>query len=222
MRAFVTFIGFALLVGATFADDYQVKHRRPSSLLANLAGKMDAKDRLLEIKGNGEGLIAAGVQMKADDLAGIISITGDAERVESMKQILAEFDRATQKLSLRVTLVSKLDKFEGTTKTEVNNNSNWTFSNETVGVTMSIRPRINGDGTITAVLFVSSDERKMNIVVRKKIGESFPLHLSGNGEILTVSGERLAKPEEKPADKGPGIQVVLQFDLIDQITPEKR
>jgi type II secretory pathway component GspD/PulD (secretin) len=208
MRAFAaSFILLASLGFASATEIYKVLNRRPSSILANLVGASGPKARIYEITSGSAPLISAGVTLKADDAASVILIEGDRAAAVEMARVLAEFDVKPMHVIAHVVIVSKADKYQTKCDAEIANNCPWTLEDSTVGLKLSISPRINGDGTVTGNLDISTLDAQVKMTARAGNGKAISFAFGEKGIIGSKSGE--TAPNQVPP-----IEVTIRFEIV--------
>jgi hypothetical protein len=214
MRAFVLVLalGMAALVSA---DTYVVQHRRPSFILGVLTNHRTG-GRVLKVVGNPTGLVMPGVTMTADDKASTITIEGPTEQVQEMRRMLAEFDVEPRMVGLRLVTRNIEDKYTSETTTQLSNNSAWTIRDERAGLEITLKARINGDGTITGVFeFVGTATKSM--VLRAKNGESFTFGFDEGAfysqDVATKEWRRMDVNKPSDPKERPSMLVSVRFDL---------
>lgn len=160
-------LAFVLTVaGLASADVYHVQHRRASTLLGNLLGGSGPAVRIYEIKGGATPLVPEGVILKADDNASTITIEAPKSLVDDMGKLLGKFDVTPSKLSAHITIHSKADKYDSATDTQINNNSIFALKDQTTGLSLEISPRLNGDGTVTGSILITTASGSVRVVSR--------------------------------------------------------
>jgi type II secretory pathway component GspD/PulD (secretin) len=208
MRAFVASLIVLTCSGfASATEIYKVLHRRPSALLANLVGASGPKARIYEISSGSAPLISPGVTLKADDAASTILIEGSKDAALEMARVVAQFDVSPQHVIARVVIVSKADKYQTKCDVEIANNSPWTLDDSTLGLTLRISPRINGDGTITGHLELTSLDAHVNMATRVANGKSLTFAFGEKGIIGN-------KPGEAAPDQVPPIEITIRFEIV--------
>lgn len=183
-------IALALLlsvVGLTSADVYRVQHRRPSTLLGNLLGGSGPSVRIYEIKGGATALVPEGVTLKADDNASLITIEAPRALAADMGKLLVQFDVTPMKLSAHIAIHSKADKYDSVTDTQINNNSIFALKDQTTGLSLEISPRLNGDGTVTGSILMTTSAGSVRVVSRVAVDRKLrfgPSPTGSNGKSV--------------------------------------
>ncbi len=158
-----------------------VNNVRPSALLRAL----NPKDHL-----GASSLIPEGMSVSYDDERSvIILVSSNRQQVQEFKNAIALFDVAKLKLATQVELKSPLDKFTTSASIEMTHNVPWTMSQPSLGIEITLTPRVNGDGTITFQATVKESEPATfqkggwtsNAVFRVKNGEKIGMQLDPKG-----------------------------------------
>ncbi|HWA82136.1 MAG TPA: hypothetical protein VG820_01790 [Fimbriimonadaceae bacterium] len=226
MRQFTAFLAIAAACFASGSDVYHVQHQRASKILGLVTGGRLGERVALYVApatpGKAEpglGLVPAGVQsVKADDVAGTITIEGTPDGSKNLQDILALFDVEPRQVGAEVLLSSPADKWTLTTKTHLQNNAPWTIEDGVTGVKLTILARINADGTLTGMLTVGEGKKARSLVARVKNKEALHLKIVDDGTLgLTWGFQTIsttpAKEDKKP--KVPEIDVTIQFDIAE-------
>jgi hypothetical protein len=165
-----------------------VNNMRPSTLLRAL----NPKDHL-----GASSLIPEGMSVSYDDERSvIILVSSNRQQVQEVRNAIALFDVAKLKLATQVNLKSPLDKFTTSATIEMTNNLPWTMSQPSLGIELTLTPRVNGDGTVTIFAEVKESEpatyRKggwtSSMAFRVKNGERFGIQLDSRGVISEAPG----------------------------------
>ncbi|MFI5386015.1 MAG: hypothetical protein ACHQ50_07825 [Fimbriimonadales bacterium] len=219
---------FLFVVSLASADVFvvQLQHVRPSRMLAVISGDTRPGARVYQFppaapaaEGSNLGLIVQGITaLTADDLAGTIAITGSQEAADEMKKVLAEFDVARRQVTVRITIKSQADKYESTCATQISNNAGWTLTDEMTGTSLQIRPRINGDGTVTGSFVIGNDAHKVNTVVRAKLKEPVKLRVADDGKVVFDSPYSIREvlPARTASSRAgmPEVEITITFDRV--------
>ena len=147
--------------------------------------------KLGRIVGSDAGLVPKGVTLIAHDSIGVLSIIGPKDKVEEVKQMIVLLDVVPRVISITTEISCPVDNQDMTSRTSTVNNRAWESYDETSGIGISMRPRINSDGTITAYLRISRDGQNQTNVVRLKPGEVIQIRMTALMEC-TVTDQ--AKP----------------------------
>lgn len=119
------------------------------------------------------------------------------DSAKDMASILAQFDIAARKVRLGLAIERVDWGLENHATIEASNNESILFGTENLGATLTVRPRINPDASIT-VYIVLHDQQGVNTM--SCVGRLNPL---GNG-TLEISGGKAALLKEAPPIQGEG------------------
>jgi type II secretory pathway component GspD/PulD (secretin) len=208
-------IGLLMLMGASAsADQIVIKHVRPSKLLGSIMGSpTDSRIAVKLVEGENKGVLPPGItNISADDAASTLTIEGSPKSVEELKEIVSLFDIVPRRIAVRIIIQSPIDKYDSTTTTEINNNSQWRIRDDVTGIDLRMTPRINGDGTVTGSLDLDSDSRLTQVITRTKNKESIRLKVTdGPGVHLRNVGNDGYSPTD--------ILITVTFTVLDDPKP---
>ena len=131
-------------------------------------------------------------EISANDLRGCVITSGSPDEVKDLQQLVKLFDVVKRKLSVRLDIVSPIDKENYHIVADVYNNDKWKTICGDSGLAVALEPRLNSDGTVTAFLnFDTKENGTISLVYRMKVGSS---HTFSMGSL----------PKESGADAKPG------------------
>lgn len=180
---FLTFVGLLSVLITSHAETtrYKVQHRRPSEILASLTGSNNRTERTTEAVGGPSSLLPEGVTAKADDPSGTLIFDGPKKTLKEIDGLVAMFDVAPRKVSALLTVSCPMDSYASKTDSELTSGSLWTMQDERAGVTVSIRPRVNQDGSVTAAIHLLYGKRQEDVVIRLHPKHSLRIGFSEDG-----------------------------------------
>jgi hypothetical protein len=147
----------ALQTASADATDVQIVNRRPSAITSKLTGD----------------LVPAGCKIEAIDERSEIRLHGDAQWRAATVSYIHMFDVKPQTVQFAVRVQSVIDKTDYRLELQVPDNQSLTFSEDTTGLHATVRPRINGDGTITLSFDCGFGNEKVHTIVRVKNNEHY-------------------------------------------------
>jgi hypothetical protein len=185
------------------ADAVTIKNRRPSYLLAVLdpSAKKAFWTRVELLDSEHCALLPKGVVLQANDEKGEITVSGPADGIDKAKAIIAAFDVKPRQVTISAKLSSRLDKYEATTTTQVDTGTEWTFRDGTLGIEVTIKPRINGDGTVTGHVSVADGSSKVTLVGRQNVG--LTRQPDGSFQVVFAREDEFLK----------GVRIDLKFEI---------
>lgn len=110
--------------------------------------------------------------LRADAKANAVLAEGPAKSIEEFRRLLAMFDVAPQRVAMSIVYGIPQYGLRTEQNVSVANNDRYSASEEAAEFGMSVRPRINGDGTVTLFLDIHRGETKVSFVSRVKVGWS--------------------------------------------------
>lgn len=168
---------YAMQSAAANTSDVVVEHTRPSRITEKAAG----------------GIVPAGCHMDPLDADGKIRLQGPPQARKDMEAFIHMFDVKPKSVVLSIRVESKIDKIDYRLELEVQNQVKFDFSEETTGVSVGIKPRINGDGTITFSLSYGFNRETYGSIVRMHRKE-FYVFCSGPHGSCMHTGKTPAHP----------------------------
>ena len=133
-----------------------VRHQRASKLMAAI-----------------KPLEEPGVTLTADDTKGIITVKGKPDQMKATRSYVELFDVARRRLTVKLSVQSEDDKTSYEVSANILNMQEWETSDKEIGLSVSVVPRINADGTITlAVQFLWPNSSLVKSIYRVKQGET--------------------------------------------------
>ncbi len=161
--------------------------------------------RALEIIRRGDLSSLHGAKIEADDAAGSLSITGNADSVKEVRDIAKLIDVPRKTVAIKVTVDSEMDKETYQVSTKIYDMQMWKTSDSDTGVTVAIKPRINDDGSTTLFLVYGLEgANSVSATVRMKSRESksFTLGAKVSKEYHqqpdgTFKGKAISQPQPK-------------------------
>lgn len=235
MRKIATLTAFLILSAGVLAEDVTVRYIRPSTLITYFAefqkeSSSPFAGKTLELKGNpdvvlgrlegaSQGLVPKGVTLVAHDSKGILEINGPSDGISAVKQYVALFDIAPQRVSLAIDTSCKVLNTDSQTKTVLVNNKKWSTEDELLRLGLTVATRVNDDATITMSVEIRRGKAaKQSMVFRVKQGEPVKFYVNeavavvvGNGKPTKIEG----LTEVKGDIDEPEVILTLKADILE-------
>ncbi|CAN5565883.1 hypothetical protein BH11ARM1_BH11ARM1_12800 [soil metagenome] len=178
-----------------------VYHVRASRIADILKGKNGAMNLFMEP-----------LQVDADDVKSVITVRGSADQVLQAREIVKMFDVEAKRVKMTLHVDSPVDKLAYDVTTTIRNQSVWEMTENDTGLTFTISPRINADGTITSAIHFKSGGGESQVVFRlkPKAKITIPVGTTESQEIIVGKDVSVS-----PMRTIPGPTVTLSFELED-------
>lgn len=153
------------------AESIEIKNRRPSNVLAFLdpSAEKSLHSRVARLDSEHCTLLPKGMVLTAHDEKSEIEVTGPAEGFAEVQKIVAEFDVKPAQVTITARVWSKLDKYEATTTSHIDSGSKWSFKDGTLDITVTISPRVIGDGTVMGNVRIGDGNNSIEAIGRKRM-----------------------------------------------------
>jgi len=162
------FIAHALSFGQSDSAEIPIHHMRASKALAIVKRIGTADPNEL-------------VTLSTDDAKGTILAKGNTRGIGWVRSYVELVDVARRQVSFSVSIDSEVDKQSYEVSAKILNDQEWKTSDGDTGVVLSLRPRVNDDGTTTFFgKFEANLEKATQVVFRLRSGASTTLSIGKN------------------------------------------
>ena len=152
------------------------------------------------------------LQVDADDVKSVITVRGSADQVLQAREIVKMFDVEAKRVKMHLHVDSPIDKLAYDVTTTIRNQSVWEMTENDTGITFTVSPRINADGTITSAIHMKAGGGQIETVFRSKPGAKVVIPVGSTGSQGIVVGDTVTV---SPMRITPGPTVTLSFELED-------
>ena len=146
--------------------------------------------------------------IEADDIKGFVRITGSSSYIRGIQDLVKLCDLQRQKLSVKVSIDSDIDKQSYDVTTKIYDQQKWKTGDGDTGITLAVEPRLNQDNSVTIMTDLTSPGfPDIRWVYRARLGTSQTFVVDGLSHQIIPQSNSTART---PATSNGGPRVTIR------------